>query len=521
MTKKPKCIIAIAIAPSNSKRVYAFVESTDSGLFVSDDGGSAWGKRDKSQWMVWRPFYFANLIVYPKIPVRLFKTCGSMIVSEDAGKSFAAVGGMHGDVHCVWIDPTNPQTVFSGDDGGMWYSYNSGSKWWKGDNLPVSQFYHVSVDDQDPYRVYGGLQDNSAWVGDSQYPGGITNSRWENMFNGDGFFCFPDPSDPDYLYAEYQGGYIGRVNRYTHGQRDIQPKPNYKEKLRWNWNTPMALSPNEKGTLYIGAQFLFRSRDHGQTWERISPDLTTNDPEKQKQEQSGGVTVDNSSAEMHTTIYSISESPKDKSLIWVGTDDGNLQLTRDGGKTWTDVVGNVRGLPKNAWVSTVEPGHFDAGTIYATFDLHTFGDMRPYAYKSTDYGKTWTPLVGADSPVRGYAHVIKEDPVSQNLLFLGTEFGLYVSVDGGQQWSRYKGGDLPSVAVRDIAIHPRDNDLVIATHGRGIWIVDDITPLRALAPQTIARHAGFVQTAPVVPRIAAGGGWANGDAEYVGPNPTD
>src|SRR5437763_103562 len=338
--KKPYGRIAVAIAPSNSKRVYAFVESTDSALFLSDDGGSTWNKRDKSQWMVWRPFYFANLIVDPKNPDRLCKTDGSMIVTEDARKSFAAVGGMHGDVHCVWIDPTNPQPVFSGDDGGMWYSYNSGSKWWKGDNLPVSQFYHVSVDDQDPYRVYGGLQDNSSWVGDSQYPGGVTNSRWENMFTGDGFFCFPDSGDPDYVYAEYQGGYVGRVNRYTNEARDIQPKPNYKEKLRWNWNTPMALSPNEKGTLYMGAQFLFRSRDHGQTWERISPDLTTNDPEKQKQEQSGGITVDNSAAEMHTTIYSISESPKDKNVIWVGTDDGNLQLTRDGAKSWNNVVGN-------------------------------------------------------------------------------------------------------------------------------------------------------------------------------------
>ena len=200
----------------------------------------------------------------------------------------------------------------------MWYSYNGGAKWWKAENLPVSQFYHVSVDDKDPYRVYGGLQDNSSFVGESQYPGGITNAQWENMYNGDGFWMFPDPADPDYIYAEYQGGEIGRVNRNTHEARNIKPRPDYKEKLRFNWNTPIALSPNEKGTIYIGAQFLFRSRDHGQTWERISPDLTTNDPEKQKQEQSGGVTVDNSSAEMHTTIYSISESPKDKSLIWVG-----------------------------------------------------------------------------------------------------------------------------------------------------------------------------------------------------------
>jgi hypothetical protein len=305
----------------------------------------------------------------------------------------------------------------------MWYSYNGGSKWWKGENLPVSQFYHVSIDDNDPYRVYGGLQDNSSWVGDSQYPGGVTNARWENMYNGDGFWMFPDPADPDYIYAEYQGGEIGRVNRYTHEARNIKPRPNYKEKLRFNWNTPIALSPNEKGTIYVGAQFLFRSRDHGQNWERISPDLTTNDPQKQKQEQSGGVTVDNSSAEMHTTIYSISESPKQKGLIWVGTDDGNLQLTRDGGKTWTNVVGNVPGLPKNSWVNWVQASNFDARTAYAAFDRHTFGDMAPYVFKTTDYGKTWTPLVTARDPkgVRGYAHVIKEDLVKPDLLFLGTE----------------------------------------------------------------------------------------------------
>src|SRR5881392_1264471 len=524
--KKPYGRIAVAIAPSNSKRVYAFVESTDSALFVSNDGGSTWDKRDKSQWMVWRPFYFANLIVDPKNPDRLFKTDGSMIVSEDAGKSFAAVGGfggMHGDVHCVWIDPTNPQTVFSGDDGGMWYSYNSGSKWWKGDNLPVSQFYHVSVDDQDPYRVYGGLQDNSCWIGDSQYPGGITNSRWENLYNGDGFFTFPDPSDPDYIYAEYQGGYVGRVNRHTHEQRDIQPKPNYKEKLRWNWNAAMALSPNEKGTIYMGAQFLFRSRDHGQHWDRISPDLTTNDPEKQKQEQSGGITVDNSAAEMHTTIYSISESPKDKNVIWTGTDDGNVQVTRDGAKNWTNVVGNVPNLPKNSWVSWVQAGNFDAGTAYAAFDRHTFGDMAPYVFRTTDFGKTWTPLITAQDPkgVRGYAHVVKDDLVQKDLVFVGTEFGLFVSIDGGKNWAQFKGSRFPAVAVRDLAVHPRDHDLVLATHGRGIWVIDDITPWRALTPDLLNQEAAFVSARPVQQRIDANGGWASGAATFVGDNPPD
>src|SRR5437868_3417418 len=422
--KKPYGRLAVAIAPSNSKRVYCFVESPASALFVSDDGGATWEQRDKSNWMVWRPFYFARLVVDPKNPDRLFKPDGALILSEDGGKSFAVVGGFqgsHGDDHDVWIDSTNPQTVFAGDDGGMWYSYNGGSKWWKGENLPVSQFYHVSVDDEDPYRVYGGLQDNSSWVGDSQYPGGITNHRWENMYGGDGFWMFPDPADADYIYAEYQGGEIARVNRRTHEARNIKPRPNYNEKLRYNWNTPIALSPNEKGTVYIGAQFLFRSRDHGQNWERISPDLTTNDPQKQKQEQSGGVTVDNSSAEMHTTIYSISESPKDKNLIWVGTDDGNLQVT----------------------------------------------------------------------------------------------------IDGGKNWAQFKGNHFPAVAVRDLAIQPRENDLVLATHGRGIWIVDDIVPLRNLTNDVTSQDVAFVSARPVQQRIEGSGGWANGDAVFVGDNPPD
>jgi photosystem II stability/assembly factor-like uncharacterized protein len=524
--KKPYGRLAVAIAPSNAKRVYCFVESPNSALFVSDDGGATWEARDKSQWMVWRPFYFANLIVDPKNQDRVFKTDGALIMSEDAGKSFSVVGGFqgaHGDVHDVWIDATNPQTVFSGDDGGMWYSYNGGSKWWKADNLPVSQFYHVSVDDADPFRVYGGLQDNAAWVAPSEYPGGITNHQWENMYNGDGFWMFPDPADPDYIYAEYQGGTVGRVNRYTHEARNIQPTPNYKEKLRWNWNTPIALSPNEKGTIYIGAQFLFRSRDHGQSWERISPDLTTNDPQKQKQEQSGGVTIDNSSAEMHTTIYSISESPKDKNLIWVGTDDGNLQITRDGAKTWTNVVANVPNLPKNSWVSWVQASNSDAGTAYAAFDRHTFGDMAPYVFKTTDYGKTWTPLVTptGSKTVRGYAHVIREDVVKPDLLFLGTEFGLWVSIDGGKNWAQFKGNHFPAVAARDLAIQPRDNNLVLATHGRGIWIIDDITPWRALTPEILSQEVAFVSARPVQERIEGNGGWANGSAMFVGDNPPD
>ena len=473
------------------------------------------------------PFYFANLIVDPKNPDRVFKTDGPLILSEDAGKSFAVVGGFqgaHGDLHDVWIDPTNTQTVIAGDDGGIWYSHNSGAKWWKGENLPISQFYHVSVDDRDPVpglRRLAGQQLLGGAIPVSRAASPTRSGKTCTAATGSG--CSPIPSDPDYLYAEAQGGFIGRVNRITHERRDIQPKPNYKEKLRWNWNTPIALSPNEKGTIYIGAQFLFRSRNQGQTWDRISPDLSTNDPEKQKQEQSGGVTVDNSAAEMHTTIYSISESPKDKNVIWVGTDDGNVQVTRDGAKTWTNVVGNVPDLPKNSWVSWVQASNFDAGTAFAAFDRHTFGDFAPYVYRTTDFGKTWTPLITAQDSkgVRGYAHVVKDDLVQRNLLFVGTEFGLFVSIDGGKAWAQFKGSRFPAVAVRDLAVHPRDHDLVLGTHGRGIWIIDDISPWRALTADLLSQEAAFVSARPVQQRIDANGGWSNGAATFVGDNPPD
>lgn len=520
---KPWGRIAVTTAPSHPDVVYAFIESTHSALFRSGDGGKTWEERDRSQMMVWRPFYFANLIVDPKDENKVYKPDGGLIASNDGGKSFSGIsGGAHGDFHDLWIDPENTNNVIAGDDGGIWYSYDSGNKWVKANNLPISQFYHVSVDMADPYHVYGGLQDNSVWIGDSAYPGGISNSRWENLYGGDGFFAFSDPADSSYVYVEAQGGFVGRVNHSTLETRSIQPQPNYGEgKLRFNWNTPIHVSPTQKNVVYIGAQFLFRSKDYGQTWDRISPDLTTNDPEKQKQEQSGGVTVDNSVAEMHTTIYSISESPRNSQVIWAGTDDGNLQLTRDGGKNWTNLVANVPNLPKASWVSWVEASRFDESTAYAVFDRHTFGDIAAYAFKTTDFGKTWQPLISKDSGVRGYAHVIKEDTVSPNLLFLGTEFGLWVSLDGGKQWAQYKGGDFPNVAVRDIAVHPRESDLVLATHGRGIWIIDDITPLRHLTPDVMAQDAAFLAGKPVQQRLIAQGGWVDGDAAFVGRNPPD
>jgi photosystem II stability/assembly factor-like uncharacterized protein len=520
LPQKPWGRVAVAVAPSKPQVIYANIESKKGALYRSDDGGATWARLDASNYVIWRPFYFGNLIVDPKDENKIFKPDLILLLSNDGGKSFNNVSGAaHGDFHDVWINPKNPNVVIAGDDGGLWRSEDGGNRWKHQMNLPVSQFYHVSTDNADPYRVYGGLQDNSSWVGDSSYPGGVSNSRWENMYGGDGFWMFEDTADPDFVYAEAQGGEIGRVNRHTLDTRSIKPLPNYGEKkLRFNWNTPIHMSPNEKGTLYIGAQFLFRSRDHGQSWDRISPDLTTNDPEKQKQEESGGVTVDNSSAEMHTTIYSISESPKNGQIIWVGTDDGNIQITRDGAKTWTNVVGNISGLAKNSWVSTIEASRFDEGTAYATLDRHTFGDMQPYAYQTSDYGKTWTALPVQEAGVRGYAHVIKEDTVDPKLLFIGTEFGLWISVDGGQHWAQYRGSDFPAVAVRDIVVQAREGDLVLATHGRGIWIVDDISPLRALTPDLMSQEAILISGRPATQYFETNGGWPEGDESFRGRN---
>jgi photosystem II stability/assembly factor-like uncharacterized protein len=512
--------VEVVYAPSDPRIVYAMIESKDSALYRSSDGGATWEQRDKSSNMVWRPFYYARLVVDPTNPNRLFKPDLNVVVSEDGGRSFAQTGGnAHGDWHDLWIDPQNPKHVIGGDDGGAWVAWDGGTRWNRLNNLPISQFYHVSVDGKDPYQVYGGLQDNSSWVGDSAFPGGITNDRWTNLCNSDGFWTWPDPTDPDAVYCEGQGGFIWRMDRKTMVLRDVQPKANYREKLRYNWNAPIAVSPTQKGVIYLGSQFLFRTRDRGETWQRISPDLTTNDPDKQKQELSGGVTIDNSSAEMHTTIYSISESPKNPNVIWVGTDDGNVQLTRDGGASWNNVVGNIAGLPKSSWVSWIEASRFDPATAYATFDRHTFGDFTPWLYVTKDFGKTWQRIVGPEAGVRGHAWVIKEDVVKPQLLFLGTEFGLWVSLDGGTRWAAFRGGNFPSVAVRDLQVHPREHDLVIGTHGRGIWIIDDLTPLRALTDEVLQKQTAFLPARSVQQRLQASGGAVAGDAVFVGENP--
>jgi hypothetical protein len=377
----------------------------------------------------------------------------------------------------------------------------------------------VSYDMAEPYNVYGGLQDNGSWSGPSRHPGGIENYHWKVLGGGDGFWAFVDPTDPDIAFVEYQGASMLRVRQSTLETKEIKPfrkadEPDY----RWNWNSPVHLSPTRPGTMYVGAQFLFRSADRGDHWERISPDLTTNDPAKQKQAESGGLSVDNSSAENHCTIFTISESPKNPQVIWAGTDDGNVQITRDGGKAWTNMVKNVTGLPPHTWVSCIEASRFDEGSAFATFEGHAMGDMATYVYATSDFGKTWKALATPD--LHGYAHVVRQDLVNPGLLFVGTELGLFMSVDGGAQWAQFR-GNLPNVAVRDLAIHPRDRDLLIATHGRGIYILDDLTPLRSLTRDVLNSDVTMLPSRPSVLGIPAGEQRFDGDGAFDGESPGD
>lgn len=512
--------IAVAVAPSRPGTVYAVVESKKSALYRSDDAGASWMALSTAADVTARPFYFCTVIVDPKDHTRVYKPGFNLIVSRDGGKTFSGSGGAyHGDVHCIWVNPTDTATIYMGTDGGLYRSDDYGSRWNVIRNLPVSQFYHVSFDNAQPYNVYGGLQDNGSWAGPSRSVNGIENADWDNIGIGDGFYAFADSQDRNVVLVEYQGGKISRFFRSTSERQAIAPQPKAGDpKFRFNWNTPIELSPTVPGTLYAGAQFVFRSRDRGTTWERISPDLTTNDPVKLRQDDSGGLTTDNSSAENHCTVFTISESPKDPNVIWAGTDDGNVQVTVDGGKSWTNVTANVTGLPKATWVSTIEASHYDRGTAYATFDGHTTGDMKPYVYKTTDFGKTWMSL--AADPIRGYAHVIREDLVRPDLLFVGTEFGLFVSLDGGAQWVQFS-GKLPPAAVRDIAIHPRDSDVILATHGRGIYILDDITPLRKITKEVLASDIALLDAQPSKLRFGASLQDFPGDDEFVGPNPPE
>lgn len=522
---KPFGRVALTLAPSSPKNMLAIVESAKTGLYISADGGESWKEQSASFNVVSRPFYFSTLVIDPKDPKRVYRPALSFSYSSDGGYSFTDAsnegGWVHSDHHALWINPINTNQMYLGTDGGVYISLDRGATWTFVQSLPVGQFYHVAVDNNDPYRIYGGLQDNGSWFAPSAKPGGVTNGDWKAIYGGDGFWVVPDPNDGNIAYAESQGGNIGRVNLTNFKSVSLKPQKGADdEKLRWNWNSPIVFGTKNTKNLYAGSQYLFKSTDRGSNWTKISPDLTTNNKKKQEQEESGGLSADNTSAENHCTIFAIAESPLDENMIWVGTDDGNIQYTSNAGKNWVNVTANYKlaGIPAQTWVSSIEPGRFDKNTVYATFDNHMYGDHKTYLGKSTDLGKTWK-LISSDE-FTGFAHKIKEDLINKELLFLGTEMGLFASVDGGTNWFRMKNNIPEKILVRDIQIHPTTHDLILATHGRGVIIFDDITPMRTLTKDIAAKEFHFIPTPPIV---LTNGNFGDGGfpstGGYVAPNP--
>lgn len=526
LPKKPFGRVAIALAPSAPQNLWAIVESENTGLYISADAGETWKQQSAIQNIVSRPFYFSTLEIDPKDPKRVYRPATSFSYSSDGGFSFADAsnegGWVHSDHHALWINPNNTNILYVGTDGGVYFSLDRGVTWKFCNNLPVGQFYHVSTDSQEPYRLFGGLQDNGSWYAPSAVPGGVLNGDWKPVFGGDGFWTQPDAFDADIVYAEYQGGNMYRVNIKNGTSVGFQPQAAAgDEKLRYNWNTPLVIGAKNKKNIYAGAQYLYKSTDRGANWTKISPDLTTNDKRKQEQEKSGGISMDVTSAENHCTIFTIAESPVNENMIWVGTDDGNLQYTTDAGKTWTNVAANyaAAGIPKQTWVSSIEPSQYDQNIVYATFDNHMYGDHQTYIAVSKDMGKTWKKFDSKE--FTGFAHKIKEDIVNKDLLFAGTEMGLFASIDGGAEWFRMK-NNIPWYAlVRDIKIQEQTNDLILATHGRGIIIVEDISPMRNITATVANQDVVMLNNKPITLTMGKyAGGFPNSSGDWNGGLPT-
>jgi len=514
--------LGIAVAASNPNILYTVIEAEEAarkGLYRSDDAGNSWKQLNNDFGITVRPFYFSRIVVDPKNPDVVVKGGLDGSISRDGGKTFVSLGTMHSDIHDIAFDINDSDRMFVGTDGGVYRSWNGGTTMEIVENLPLSQFYHVSVDDAEPYNVYGGLQDNGSWYGPSSSTGGIKARDWNSIGGGDGFRVLKHPTK-NIIYSEMQGAEnVWRYDVDNKLVKTIQPLPKKGHaKLRFNWNAPMAISNHQPDRFYMGSQFLHKSEDMGESYTIISPDLTTNDKSKQEQENSGGLSMDNSGAENHTTIFTIAESSLDENIIWVGTDDGNVQITLDGGKNWKNTSIGIKGLPANTWVYHIEASVHDKGTAYAVFEGHTTGDMKPYAYKTTDFGNTWKNIITDD--VVGFTRNIQEDYVNPNLLFLGTEFGLYITLDGGNSWTKFT-NNLPSVAVHFIELHPKTNDLVMGTHGRGIIIIDDISPLREITKEVLEENVHFFNTKPTVMVDQSGFSGSFGDeTQFVGSNPT-
>jgi len=490
LPKGPMARIGVATSQSHPATVYLVTETKTEGvLFRSDDRGESWRKVHDDPNINFRPFYYSDLRADPRNPNVVYSLSGTLYKSQDGGRTFQSIGtDIHGDHQGMWIDPTDADYILEGSDGGWQVSYDAGRTWEVVNTISFAQFYHLNLDLEKPYNICGGLQDNGHWCGPSRTLSNQGNRKnsWVTISGGDGFFAVPDLAQPHLVYSASQGGNIVLTDTRTGDQRSIHPYPRRvgsagdslaEHKYRFNWNAAIALDPSDSRTVYFGGNVLFRSRNYGQSWDVISPDLSTND--KKKQGSSGGpIVTDNTAAEFHSTILTIAPSPKDPKVIWVGTDDGNVQVTRDGGGSWTNTVRNIRDLPANAWISTIDASPHDAGTALVAASHWQTGDYTPYPYITRDYGQTWTRVSG-NLPARGWVHVVRQDPRNPNLLYAGTEFGVFASWNQGRQWHSIRNG-ISAAPVRDLLVHPRDNDLVIATHGRGLYILDDLTPLQKL-----------------------------------------
>jgi photosystem II stability/assembly factor-like uncharacterized protein len=515
--------IGIDIYRSNPNIVYAVIENEKGGIFRSDDRGVTWKKMSDTNH---RPMYYSKIRIDPNNDQRIWMMGAPMFVSDDGGKTFSTglVTRIHGDYHAMWINPANSNHMILGSDGGIHFSYDRGRSWDFVNTIPLGQFYEISLDNRKPYWVYGGLQDNGSWAGPSGTLNqeGVTNDDWFRIGGGDGFYVQVDPKDSDILYVESQNGNVSRLELKTGERRSIRPEPKAGEQpYRFDWNSPILISPHDNRTIYFGGNRVFKSTDRGDSWSVISPDLTKNQ-DRDKIAIMGALPDKNmlsrhDGQETFGQVVTLTESPMKQGLLYAGTDDGSLQISRDGAKTWKNITANVRGVPEGTYVSRVIASRFSEGTAYLTFDGHRSNDYNTYVFMTTDYGESWKPIK-SNLPAGATARVIREHIRNPNLLFLGTEFGAFVSFDRGGRWSPLK-GNLPVVRVDDIQIHPRDNDLVLATHGRSIWVLDDITPLEQMSDSVMASEIHVFDVRPATHYRIYGRKGNTGHKYFSAPNP--
>lgn len=522
--------IGVAIAPGKPNIVYALIEAKKNALYKSEDGGFKWKKINDKDDIGDRPFYYSEIYVDPQNENRVYSVFTYINVSEDGGKNFSQLmpaygvdNGVHPDHHAWWIHPKNGQFMMDGNDGGMNITKDGGKSWRFIGNIPVAQFYHINTDNEFPYNVYGGMQDNGSWRGPAYVwrAQGIRNSYWQEIAFGDGFDVVPDLDDSRYGYAMSQQGFVSRYDHITGNDYIVRPTPPDAEtKLRFNWNSGIGQDPFDNSTVYFGSQFVHKSTDKGLTWTVISPDLTTNDPEKQKQSESGGLTMDATGAENHCTILVIEPSSIEKDLLWVASDDGRVHYTQNGGTTWVEVTQNIKGMPKGSWIPQIKVSNKNKGEALLIANDYRRFNYTPYAFRTKNYGKTWERIVD-ENDVESFTLAIVEDLENPNLLFLGTDDGLYISFNAGEKWQKWTEG-YPTVATIDLVIHPREHDLVLGTFGRAAWVLDDIRPLRAVASSlSILQTDAKLFTPPTAYQAAfqqATGSRFGADAMYQGEN---